>query len=72
MKVSELISKLMKYDSDLQVMVDGYEGGVDECPCVLLRTVKLNANTAWYYGKHELDASSSYCVVYLPRHDEEE
>jgi hypothetical protein len=54
MKVKELIEKLQKFDPELLIMVQGYEGGVDypnepyEC------LVQLNVNTEhWYYGDHE-------------------
>ena len=36
-------------------MVNGYEGGVDDLEARLLRVrdIRLNANSSWYYGRHE-------------------
>jgi len=53
MKVKELIEKLSQMDSELMVVVHGYEGGVNEVDSCELRDIELNVNTAWYYGKHE-------------------
>jgi hypothetical protein len=54
MKVRELIEKLQALDPELMVVRDGYEGGVCEVIEVSSKTVALNANTAWYYGDHEI------------------
>lgn len=54
MKVKELIEKLQAVDPELMVVRDGYEGGVCEVIDIRLKTVALNANTAWYYGDHEI------------------
>jgi len=53
MKVKELIETLSQMDSELMVVVAGYEGGVDEMDKYELCDVELNVNTEWYYGKHE-------------------
>ena len=53
MNVKELIAELQKCDPDMMVVIHGYEGGVNEVGLVEGVGVKLNANTAWYYGKHE-------------------
>ena len=54
MKVKELIETLSQMDSELMVVVAGYEGGVDEMDKYELCDVELNVNTEWYYGKHEI------------------
>jgi len=54
MKVKELIETLSQLDSELMVVVAGYEGGVDEMDKYELCDVELNVNTEWYYGKHEI------------------
>ena len=53
MKVKELIEKLSQLDSELMVVVRGYEGGVNEVTHCELCNVALNVNKEWYYGKHE-------------------
>jgi hypothetical protein len=54
MKVKELIEKLQAVDPELMVVRDGYEGGVCEVMDFSTQTVALKANTAWYYGDHEI------------------
>ena len=53
MNVKQLIEVLSKMDSELMVVVHGYEGGVNEVGSCNLCDIELNLNTAWYYGKHE-------------------
>ena len=55
MTVDELIRMLESYPPDLRVVVDGYEGGVDdlEARLLLVRGIRLNVNADWYYRRHE-------------------
>lgn len=55
MIVKELIELLQRYDPNLHVMVDGYEGGLDDIfnTSLSLWSVGLNVNPEEYYGKHE-------------------
>lgn len=57
MKVKELIALLQKQDSDMRVVLDGYESGYDE-----LHTYEIvhlgkfkgdDPNKAWYDGEFE-------------------
>lgn len=54
MTVAGLIDCLKTMPQDLMVVVNGYEGGVNELkdPIPVVHLV-LNVNTAWYYGRHE-------------------
>ncbi len=57
MTVQQLIEMLSQIeDQQTTVMVKGYEGGVDDIsnntPEIL--KVRLNVNTQWYYGRHEI------------------
>ena len=54
MKVKELIERLQALDPELEVMRDGYEGGVENATEVDVVDVALNVNEAWYYGSHEV------------------
>ena len=54
MKVKELIEVLSQLDSELMVVVAGYEGGVNEVDKSELCDIELNVNNEWYYGKHEM------------------
>ncbi len=76
MTVRELIAELSKHDPALPVVLDGYEGGVDDVVVVETVKIELNVNTKDYYGKHEIydDYRAKYHpkavthdAVYLPR-----
>ena len=54
MKVLELIAQLKKYPPEMRVIVSGYEDGVDDVFGINEVPIKLNQNTEWYYGKHEI------------------
>jgi len=66
MKVRELVQKLLKCDQDNMVVVDGYEGGVDELCDVIETKIKKNAFFEGYFVCHDL-SSKGIKVVYLPR-----
>ena len=53
MTVKQLIETLSEMDPDLEVYVNGYEGGYNDA--VLLEPIMVckNYHTEWYYGKHE-------------------
>lgn len=53
MKVKELIAKLQEFDGELEVLVDGYEGGCDEPSFVEKIKIKRDFNKeSGCYGKH--------------------
>jgi hypothetical protein len=60
MKVKELIESLQKQDQDARVVIRGYEGGVNDVDGCEVVTIAVNANTAWYYGKHETVTEGCY------------
>jgi hypothetical protein len=53
MKVKELIELLKTKDQELRVVTNGYEGGYCDLEEVGEVNLKLNVNTAWYYGPHD-------------------
>lgn len=55
MTVEQLIEELKKHGPNKIVVVAGYEGGHDEVDSVSEIRLILNANTEWWYGKHEQD-----------------
>ena len=75
MKVKELIEQLSKMDPEAMVVVDGYEGGVDELKKITEEEVYLNVHHEYYYGSHELSynlfGAPQDCqktkVIYIPR-----
>lgn len=58
MTVKELIEKLREFDENMRVVVAGYEGGVDDANSATTVKIKLNQNTDWFYGKHEVSRES--------------
>lgn len=53
MRVSDLISKLLKFDPNMMVVIPGYEGGVTEVNGLKEIKVQLNVNKEWWNGEHE-------------------
>jgi hypothetical protein len=57
MKVSELIAQLQTMPQDAMVVINGYDGGVDELDAPLHAVeIALNANSQYgrYLGRHEV------------------
>jgi hypothetical protein len=57
MKVKQLMEMLQKFDPELPVFVNGYEGGYDTPQLPFQSPMKLNVHdyeNEWYYGIHEL------------------
>jgi hypothetical protein len=80
MKVKELITELQKHDHEAEVVVDGYELGVNDVRKVVAATVFKNEKRPYWYGRYEMTEPGMYSVkgaqpvsaVYLPRIDDEE
>ena len=56
MKVKELVENLLTFDQELDIVVNGYEGGVTEDVHVETAQIVCNVNSEWYYGEHEIDS----------------
>ena len=54
MKIKELIALLAQLDSELEIYLKGYEGGVVELRTVAEVEVAKNYNVDWWYGPHEV------------------
>ena len=74
MTVAELIAKLQEMPQDARVVVDGYEGGLEDVSNVNTISVVLNGNRPGfeYYGPHEewepyMDQEPDETAVYIPR-----
>ena len=59
MKVAELIELLQELDPELEVVVDGYEGGLAEVTeATTLKVIRdHNSEDPWYYGPHEQEGT---------------
>lgn len=53
MTVGELIEKLQKFDPNMRVLVDGYEGGLDDPEEPRQNFIVLDYHEQSYYGRHE-------------------
>jgi hypothetical protein len=53
MMVKDLVKKLLEVNQNYRVVVDGYEGGVDDMEKIKVINIALNANEEAYYGDHE-------------------
>ena len=55
MKIKDLKKILDDYPDDLDIVVDGYEGGYDDLLRDNVHTLKIqrNVNNEWYYGDHD-------------------
>jgi len=54
MKVKELIELLQTLPQDSDVVVAGYEGGVQDIKEATVCEVNCNVHNEWYYGAHEV------------------
>ena len=53
MTVQELIALLQEHPKEARVVVNGYEGGYCDVGEAVPLPIRLNVNSAWYYGPHE-------------------
>jgi len=65
MKVRELITLLTQMPADADVVVKGYEGGVDDALHVALTRIRRDVNKEWYYGRHEIDETGDVQAVFI-------
>lgn len=64
MKVRELIQKLLEFDQELEVVVDGYEGGVKTPRMISQSEIAVDYHKGMtYYGPHEI-VDNFYYVGY--------
>ncbi len=71
MKVMDLLTLLSEMPADADVVLKGYEGGVDDVLNVKLVKIKRDVNTDWYYGKHEIDEAGDIQAVFIQRDERE-
>lgn len=69
MKVMELLTLLSQMPMEAEVVVKGYEGGVDDVINVTLVKIKKDVHVEWYYGRHEIDEDGDTQVVLIQREE---
>jgi hypothetical protein len=72
MKVMDLLTLLSKMPANADVVLKGYEGGVDDVLNVKLVKIKKDVHAEWYYGKHEIDEDGDIQAVFIQRDEREE
>ena len=69
MKIIDLLTLLSQMPADVDVVVKGYEGGVDDVVNVKLVKIKKDVHAEWYYGRHEIDEDGDVQVVFIQREE---
>lgn len=69
MKVKDLLALLSQMPADVDVVVKGYEGGVDDVVNVKLVNIKKDVHVEWYYGRHEIDEEGGVQAVFVEREE---
>ncbi|QGT54314.1 hypothetical protein b3_0066 [Synechococcus phage B3] len=54
MNIKQLKERLDEYPDDMRLVRRGYEGGYSDIDDLVAIGLKLNKNTAWFYGPHEI------------------
>jgi len=71
MKVIDLLTLLSEMPADADVVLKGYEGGVDDVLNVKLVKIKKDVHAEWYYGNHEIDEHGDIQAVFIQRDERE-
>ena len=69
MKVIDLLTLLSQMPAEAEVVVKGYESGVDDVINVKLVKIKKGVNAEWYYGRHEIDEDGDVQAVFIQREE---
>ena len=69
MKVKDLLTLLSQMPAEADVVVKGYEGGVDDVINVNMVKVKKDVHVEWFYGRHEIDEDGDIQAVLIQREE---
>ena len=69
MKVKDLLTLLSHIPAEADVVVKGYEGGVDDVINVKIVKVKKDVHAEWFYGRHEIDEDGDIQAVLIQREE---
>jgi hypothetical protein len=64
-KLKDLLVLLSQLPLEADVVVKGYEGGLDDVVEVKLAKTKRNVHNEWYYGRHEVDEDGDTQAVFI-------
>jgi len=65
MKLRDFLGLLSQLPPDADVVIEGYEGGLDDVVDVKVVKIKKNTNSKWYYGRHEIDEDGDTQAVFI-------
>lgn len=65
MRVDELIALLSQMPEEADVVVKGYEGGVDDVVHVKLVQIRRDVHEEWYYGQHAIEDTGDVQAVFI-------
>ena len=65
MKVNELMTLLSRMPDDADVVVKGYEEGVDDVVDVKLVQIRRDVHKEWYHGSHAIDDAGDAQAVFI-------
>lgn len=65
MKVKQLINELQRLDPEFDAVIPSYKGGVNDIANIEVVGLSRGVNTAWYYGRHEVDHSQPPSAVLI-------
>jgi len=71
MKVMDLLTLLSEMPADADVVLKGYEGGVDDVLNAKLVKIKKDVHAEWYYGRHEINEDGDVQAVFIQREERE-
>lgn len=67
MKVKDLLTLLSQMPAEADVVIKGYEGGVDDVVNVKIVKIKKDVHAEWYYGRYEIDEDGDVQAVLIQR-----
>jgi len=68
MTVKELIKKLSTFPEDFPILLDGYEGGLDEIASIEPIRVAFNTNKSDFFGPHEEVSKTNPNAIHISRY----
>lgn len=69
MKVKDLLALLSRMPAEADIVVKGYEGGVDDVVNVKIVKIKKDVHDEWYYGRHEIREDGNVEAVFIQREE---
>ncbi|MBW8051665.1 MAG: hypothetical protein FVQ77_15275 [Cytophagales bacterium] len=71
MTVTDLIGKLKQFSPETRIVVAGYEGGYNDIDRIDEVSIKVDADTQWYYGRHkESEKDKGTVAIALTGHNQ--